>query len=178
MKTAHQIAIDVQSGAGSAESELERTLGVIAARNEELNVFLHVDEDGARSAAASIDARVAKGENVGPLAGVPIAIKDNMCQRGIPTTCSSKILEGWRPPYNATVIDLLLAAGAVFVLSALCWRRGWMGGGDVKLLGAAALGMHTCQAVWFRADDAPAAPEPDFRAFTQMDVLTVVKRLS
>ena len=48
--------------------------------------------------------------------------------------------------------------------------------GDVG--GAAALGMHTCQAVWFRADDAPAAPEPDFRAFTQMDVLTVVKRLS
>ncbi len=113
MKTAHQIAIDVQSGAGSAESELERTLGVIAARNEELNVFLHVDEDGARSAAASIDARVAKGENVGPLAGVPIAIKDNMCQRGIPTTCSSRILEGWRPPYSATVIDRLLAAGAV-----------------------------------------------------------------
>ena len=47
------------------------------------------------------------------LAGVPIAIKDNLCQRGIPTTCSSKILEGWRPPYSATVIERLLAAGAV-----------------------------------------------------------------
>jgi aspartyl-tRNA(Asn)/glutamyl-tRNA(Gln) amidotransferase subunit A len=56
---------------------------------------------------------VADGENVGPLAGVPVAIKDNMCQKGIPTTCASRILEGWRPPYNATVIDRLLAAGAV-----------------------------------------------------------------
>jgi aspartyl-tRNA(Asn)/glutamyl-tRNA(Gln) amidotransferase subunit A len=60
-----------------------------------------------------VDELVARGDDAGALAGVPIAIKDNMCQRGIPTTCSSKILEGWRPPYNATVIDLLLAAGAV-----------------------------------------------------------------
>jgi aspartyl-tRNA(Asn)/glutamyl-tRNA(Gln) amidotransferase subunit A len=60
-----------------------------------------------------VDERIAKGETVGPLAGVPIAIKDNLCTRGIPTTCSSRILEGWRPPYNATVIDRLLAAGAV-----------------------------------------------------------------
>jgi aspartyl-tRNA(Asn)/glutamyl-tRNA(Gln) amidotransferase subunit A len=60
-----------------------------------------------------VDELVAKGERVGALAGVPIAIKDNMCQRGIPTTCASKILEGWRPPYNATVIDRLLEAGAV-----------------------------------------------------------------
>ena len=74
---------------------------------------MHVDIDGARAAAADVDARIANGDNVGPLAGVPIAIKDNLCQVGIPTTCSSKILEGWRPPYNATVIERIVAAGAV-----------------------------------------------------------------
>ncbi len=113
MKSAAQIAREVQSGATSASVELEASLAAVRARNEELNVFLHVDEEGARAAASRIDDRVARGETVGPLAGVPIAIKDNLCQAGIPTTCSSRILEGWRPPYNATVIDRLVEAGAV-----------------------------------------------------------------
>jgi aspartyl-tRNA(Asn)/glutamyl-tRNA(Gln) amidotransferase subunit A len=113
VNSAEQIARDVQSGSMSATSVLEMSLDAIRARNEELNVFLYVDEEGALEAATKIDARVANGENVGPLAGVPVALKDNLCQDGIPTTCSSKILEGWRPPYNATVVDRLLAAGAV-----------------------------------------------------------------
>jgi aspartyl-tRNA(Asn)/glutamyl-tRNA(Gln) amidotransferase subunit A len=113
VKTALDTAQDVQSQVSSATAELETSLAAIRARNEELNVFLYVDEEGARATAASLDRRVADGENVGPLAGVPVAIKDNMCQKGIPTTCASRILEGWRPPYNATVIDRLLAAGAV-----------------------------------------------------------------
>ena len=113
MKTALSIASDVRSGASSAVAELEHSLSVIAAGNDELNVFLHLDHEGARAAAEAVDAAIAAGQPVGPLAGVPIAIKDNLCQRGIPTTCSSKILEGWRPPYNATVIDRLIAAGAV-----------------------------------------------------------------
>lgn len=113
MNSAEQIARDVQSGSMSATSVLEMSLDAIRARNEELNVFLYVDEEGAIEAATNVDARVARGENVGPLAGVPVALKDNLCQDGIPTTCSSKILEGWRPPYNATVVDRLLAAGAV-----------------------------------------------------------------
>jgi aspartyl-tRNA(Asn)/glutamyl-tRNA(Gln) amidotransferase subunit A len=112
-RSATQIAADVRSGSSSASAELERSLKVIGERNDELNVFLYVDESGARQAAAAIDERVARGEDVGPLAGVPIAIKDNMCQVGIPTTCSSKILEDWRPPYNATVIERIVAAGAV-----------------------------------------------------------------
>ena len=113
MKTAQQIALDVRNGDSTAQAELDASLSAIRARNEELNVFLYVDEQGARAAAAAIDLKIANGESVGPLAGVPIAIKDNMCQTGIPTTCSSRILEGWRPPYNATVIDRLVAAGAV-----------------------------------------------------------------
>jgi aspartyl-tRNA(Asn)/glutamyl-tRNA(Gln) amidotransferase subunit A len=113
VKTAVQIADDVQSGVSSATKELSLSLDAVRARNEELHVFLYVDEAGALEAAARVDAVVAKGDDAGPLAGVPIAIKDNMCQRGVPTTCASKILEGWRPPYSATVIDRLLAAGAV-----------------------------------------------------------------
>jgi aspartyl-tRNA(Asn)/glutamyl-tRNA(Gln) amidotransferase subunit A len=113
VKSASETARDVQSGASSARNELNVALTEIRARNEELNVFLYVDEVGAERAAAAIDERVARGENAGPLAGVPVALKDNLCQVGIPTTCSSKILEGWRPPYSATVIDRLVAAGAV-----------------------------------------------------------------
>ncbi len=113
MKSAVEIAKEVQSGSTTAVAQLDASYAAIEARNEELNVFLHLDKEGARSIAESIDARIANGENVGPLAGVPIAIKDNLCQTGIPTTCSSKILDGWKPPYNATVIDRLIAAGAV-----------------------------------------------------------------
>src|SRR4051794_16077272 len=69
----------------------------------------------ARAAAAEIDERIARGDDVGPLAGVPVALKDNMCTRGIATTCSSRILEGWKPPYDATVVERLRAAGAVLV---------------------------------------------------------------
>jgi len=113
VKTAVEIAAEVQTGATTAVAQLEASYAAIEARNDELNVFLHLDKDGARKIAEAVDARVAAGEKVGPLAGVPIAIKDNLCQTGIPTTCSSKILEGWKPPYNATVIDRLVAAGAV-----------------------------------------------------------------
>ena len=70
----------------------------------EIHAFNLVLADEARAAAAAIDAAVAAGRDPGPLAGVPVALKDNMCTRGIPTTCSSRILEGWRPPYDATVV--------------------------------------------------------------------------
>jgi len=112
VKTAQQIANDVRAGE-SALVAVEASLAAIKARNEELNVFLYVDEDGARAAAEEVDAKVRRGEDPGLLAGVPIALKDNMCTTGIPTTCSSKILEGWKPPYNATVVDMLAAQGAI-----------------------------------------------------------------
>ena len=107
------MAEGVRAGELSATTLAQESLEAIRARNDELNVFLHIDEDGAMAAAARVDDAVARGVDPGRLAGVPIALKDNLCQVGVPTTCSSRILEGWRPPYSATVVDRLLGAGAV-----------------------------------------------------------------
>ena len=113
--TASEIAAAVRSGATTATAVLEGHLATIALRETEIHAFNLVLADEAREHAAEIDAMVAAGNDPGPLAGVTIALKDNMCTRGVPTTCSSKILEGWKPPYNATVVDTLRAAGAVVV---------------------------------------------------------------
>jgi aspartyl-tRNA(Asn)/glutamyl-tRNA(Gln) amidotransferase subunit A len=113
VKSAREIVHDVKGGATTASAELEHSLEAIRARNEELNVFVHVDEDDARAIARRVDERVTRGEDPGVLAGVPIALKDNLCRIGVPTTAGSRILDGWKPPYSATVVDLLLAAGAV-----------------------------------------------------------------
>ena len=107
------LAAAVRSGERSATDVVEEHLAVIAARDGELNACNLVTGDAAREAAAAVDAAVARGEDPGPLAGVPIALKDNLCTRGVPTTCSSKILDGWRPPYTATAVERVLAAGAV-----------------------------------------------------------------
>jgi hypothetical protein len=113
--TAAAIADAVRSGVLKATDVLEAHLARIAEREGEIHAFNLVTTDEARAAAARIDADVAAGRDPGVLAGVPIAIKDNMCTRGIATTCSSKILEGWRPPYDATVVQRLAAAGAVTI---------------------------------------------------------------
>ncbi len=113
--TALQAAAAVRSGERTARSLTEEALAAIGARDGELHAFNLVTGDEALRAADSVDAQVAAGDDPGPLAGVPIALKDNLCTSGIPTTCSSKILEGWRPPYDATVVERLAAAGAVMV---------------------------------------------------------------
>jgi aspartyl-tRNA(Asn)/glutamyl-tRNA(Gln) amidotransferase subunit A len=109
------IAAAVRSGAVTSTQILERHLAAIDARDAEVKAFNTVLAERARETAAAVDARVAAGDDPGPLAGVPIALKDNMCTRGIPTTCSSRILDGWRPPYDATVVERLATAGAVLV---------------------------------------------------------------
>ena len=76
----------------------------ISAVDADVHAFLHIDTEGALAQAAAVDAKRAKGEKLSPLAGVPLALKDVMAQKGIPTTCGSKILEGWRPPYDSTVV--------------------------------------------------------------------------
>ncbi len=94
---------------------VEEHLAAIDAREDELHAFNLVTRNEALAAADAVDAMVAAGRDPGPLAGVPIALKDNLCTRGVATTCSSKILEGWLPPYDATVVQKLADAGAVAV---------------------------------------------------------------
>ena len=113
--TAAVIAADVAAGRRTASSVLESHFAAIDAHETDIHAFNLVLRDRARAGAAIVDADVAAGRPVGPLAGVPIALKDNMCTRGIDTTCSSRILEGWKPPYDATVVSRLAAAGAVVV---------------------------------------------------------------
>ena len=113
--TALGIAASVRSGTRSAVDVVEEHLTAIAARDGEIHAFNLVTADQARQVAIEVDRRVAAGDDPGPLAGVPVALKDNMCTTGVATTCSSRILEGWRPPYDATVVERLAAAGAVVV---------------------------------------------------------------
>jgi aspartyl-tRNA(Asn)/glutamyl-tRNA(Gln) amidotransferase subunit A len=113
VRSAVDIANDVRSGATTAVAEAERSLAAIRARNEELNVFVHIDDEGALATAQRVDEQVARGEDPGALAGVPLALKDNLCHVGQLTTAGSRILEGWKSPYSATVVKLVLKAGAV-----------------------------------------------------------------
>jgi len=113
--SALEIARAVRAGERSAVEVLDEHLARIAEREPQIHAFNLVLADEARRAAEAVDRAVGGGEYVGPLAGVPIALKDNLCTRGIPTTCSSRILEGWRPPYDATVVERVAAAGAISV---------------------------------------------------------------
>ena len=113
--TALSIAASVRSGERTARAVIEEHLETIAAKEPELHAFNRVTADAALEAADEVDRRVSQGEDPGPLAGVPIALKDNICTRGVPTTCSSKILEGWRPPYDATVVTKVAEAGAITI---------------------------------------------------------------
>ena len=94
---------------------LDEHLARIDEREAEIHAFNIVLAAEARERAAAIDDVVAAGGDPGALAGVPVALKDNMCTRGVPTTCSSKILEGWIPPYDGTVVSVLHDAGAIAV---------------------------------------------------------------
>src|SRR6202040_1544195 len=92
----------------------------IAARNPELNAYLTLSKDRAFAQADRMDALVAAGKPLPPLAGVPIAIKDVISTRGVRTTCGSKILEHYIPPYDATAVERLEVAGAVILGKTNC----------------------------------------------------------
>src|SRR5690606_26906390 len=111
--TAAEIRDGVASGQRSAVEVCREALDRIAQTNPALNAFNHVDAERALARAAAIDRGEVRRD--GPLAGVPIALKDNFCVRGMRTTASSKILEHFVPPYDATVVARLEQAGAVIV---------------------------------------------------------------
>ena len=105
----------VRSGEVTAFRVVDDTLVRIAQVDRELGAYLELDGEGARAAANELDRQRKAGELLGPLAGVPIALKDNLVTKDILTTAGSKILAGWNPPYDATVVERLRAAGAIIV---------------------------------------------------------------
>ena len=114
-RTAADLAAAIAAGELTSEQVTTAHLDRIAAVDGSVNAFLHVAADEAVEQARRIDARISAGEKLGPLAGVPIGVKDVLTTKGMPTTCGSKILQGWRPPYDATVVTRLREAGLVIL---------------------------------------------------------------
>ncbi|MCO5970909.1 Asp-tRNA(Asn)/Glu-tRNA(Gln) amidotransferase subunit GatA [Actinoallomurus soli] len=114
-KTAAELAGLISSGEASAVEVAQAHLDRIAAVEDSVKAFTHIDPEAALAQARTVDERRAAGETLGPLAGVPIAHKDVFTTTDMPTTASSKILEGWRPPYDATVTRRLREAGLVIL---------------------------------------------------------------
>jgi aspartyl-tRNA(Asn)/glutamyl-tRNA(Gln) amidotransferase subunit A len=103
------------AGEVSAVEVTRAHLDRIAAEDAQLGAYLFVDGDAAVAAATAVDEARAGGTELGPLAGVPVALKDLVVTEGVPTTSGSKILEGWRPPYSATIATRLAEAGTVLL---------------------------------------------------------------
>ena len=109
--TAEELSRTLDAREVSSVELTQLHLDRIAAVDGEIHAFLHVDAEGALAAARDIDDRRSAGEELHPLAGVPIAVKDVIATKGVPTTAGSRILEGWVPPYDATVARRLKEAG-------------------------------------------------------------------
>lgn len=119
MKAVEMTALDIRDGIlkGEFTSEeiVKQYFDAIKEKDKSINAFLTLCEESAIDKAGEVDSRIAKGEKVGKLAGVPIAIKDNICTDGTRTTCASKMLEDFIPPYDATVIKKLKEEDAVII---------------------------------------------------------------
>ncbi len=105
--SAAEMAAKLVAGETSSVALTQAHLDRIAAVDNDVHAFLFVNTEGALEQAHAVDAKRAAGEKLSPLAGVPLALKDVMTQKGVPTTAGSKILEGWRPPYDSTVVTNL-----------------------------------------------------------------------
>ena len=117
MLTAIALRNSIVNGEFTAESAVRTALGAIDARERSLNAFITVDADGALEQARALDKR---RDAPGPLHGVPLAVKDTICVRGVRATAGSRILGDWTPPYSATAVDRLQAAGAVVIGKTNC----------------------------------------------------------
>ena len=109
--TAEELSRRLAAGEVTSVELTQAYVDRISAVDGEIHAFLHVDADGALATAADVDARRSAGEELHPLAGVPVAVKDVITTKGVPTTAGSRILDGWVPPYDATVTTRLRAAG-------------------------------------------------------------------
>lgn len=114
-KTAAQMAEALAKGETTSVELTQAHLDRVAAVGGQVKAFLHLDTEGALAQAKDVDARRAKGKNLSPIAGIPLALKDVLAQKGVPTTAGSKILQGWRPPYDSTVVSKLKSAGVVIM---------------------------------------------------------------
>lgn len=114
-KTATELLQLLKSGETTSVEVTQAYLDQIAQFDGQIQSFIHVDPEAALAQAADVDQRRQAGESIGPLGGVPVAIKDLLCTKGVPTTCASKMLENYRPPYDATVVARLKEADAVLI---------------------------------------------------------------
>ena len=114
-QSASVLAAAISEGEVSSLEVTKAHLARIAEVDERVHAFLQVTSEEALAAAELVDEKRRSGAKLGALAGVPIAVKDVLTMRGVPTTCGSKILEGWRPPYDSTVVARLRAADMVIL---------------------------------------------------------------
>ncbi|MEZ6047833.1 MAG: Asp-tRNA(Asn)/Glu-tRNA(Gln) amidotransferase subunit GatA [Planctomycetaceae bacterium] len=113
--TASELLSLMEKGETTAVEVMQAHLDQIDSTDSKVEAYLHIDTESALKKAADVDARRKAGEPVGPLGGLPVAVKDVLCTRGVPTTCSSKMLENFVPPYDATVIKKMNAADGIMI---------------------------------------------------------------
>lgn len=111
--TAAELGRKIKAGEATAEQAVRDALDAIEKKDGELNCFITVDGEGALKRAAEVQRGIEDGTLTGPLAGVPVAVKDNMCTKGLLTTCASKILYNYKPTYTAQAVERLTQAGAI-----------------------------------------------------------------
>ena len=114
-KSAVEMAAALNSGEITSVELTQQHLDRITKVDKDVHAFLHVDTEGALAQARDVDSKRKSGEKLSPLAGVPLALKDVLVQKGVPTTCGSRMLEGWRPPYDSTVVTRLKENGIIIL---------------------------------------------------------------
>ena len=114
--TALELGKKIQAGEVTAMEAARAALKQIRAWEASIHAYVTVDEEGALKRAAAVQAKIEDGALTGPLAGVPMAVKDNICTKGQKTTCASKILGNFVPPYNASAVEKLNEAGMIVSL--------------------------------------------------------------